>query len=130
MLLETLILDCCHSAGMNRAKESEKHLIRQIFNPPQIKNNTDKELWSHGARGGNIADGFCGKFHTSHVLLAACGRDQFAIEHPELKRGIFTWSLMQVLTKNDINTLTYTSLIHKMRMPLKRWVLTTHITVD
>lgn len=112
----TLVLDCCSSAGMNRGEESET-LIRRISNPPPFKNSTDKELWEHGTRGGGSADGFSGKFHASHVLLAACGRDQFAREHPLTKQGFFTYSLMQVLNGNDINTLTYTSLIHKMRMP-------------
>ncbi|KAF8809408.1 hypothetical protein BYT27DRAFT_7187712 [Phlegmacium glaucopus] len=116
----TLILDCCCSAGMNRGEELEELencVIRRISNPPQIKNSTDQELWSHGTRSGNISDGFYGKFNASHVLLAACGRDQLAHEHPKIKHGFFTSSLMKVLGGNDINTLTYTSLMHKMKMP-------------
>lgn len=122
MFSKTLILDCCCSAGINRGEdfeESEEYVIRRISNPPQFKNSVDKELWSHGTRSRNIPNSFSGKFHASHVLLAACGRDQVAYERPKVKQGVFTYSLMKVLnaSNNDINTLTYTSLMHKMEMP-------------
>ena len=110
-------MDCCSSAGINRGEDSEQYLIRRILDPPGIENNTDEKIWSHGTRGGKFADGFCGKFHGSHVLLAACGRDRSALENLNIRHGTFTYSLMKVLNENDINTLTYTSLIHKMEMP-------------
>jgi len=118
----TLILDCCCSAGISRGVDSEQYVIRRILNPPRIENNTDKEIWSHkiwshSTRGGKFSDSFCGKFHGSHVLLAACGRDRFALENLDIRHGTFTYSLMKVLNENDINTLTYTSLIHKLEMP-------------
>ena len=100
-------------------EESEEYLIRRISNPPPLKSSIDKELWSHGTRGGNIADGFCAKLNASHVLLAACGRDEFAREHPVTKQGIFTASLIKAFKENDINALSYTSLIHKLQMPPK-----------
>ena len=114
-----MILDCCSSAGINRGAEldSEQYVIRRISNPPQIENNTDEEIWSHSTRGGKLSDSFCGMLNASHVLLAACGRDQYARENWDIMHGTFTDSLMKVLNENDINTLTYTSLIHKMEMP-------------
>jgi hypothetical protein len=104
-----MILDCCCSAGINRGVDFQESeiLIPRISSPFHIKSNAE-EFWSHGRSG---------KFDTSHVLLAACGRNQKAHEHPVTKRGLFTSSLMTVLRGNDINTLTYTSLIDKMEMP-------------
>jgi hypothetical protein len=123
-------LDCCSSAGITRGEdfeESENYAIRRISNPPQFKDSTDKEIWSRGTRGGDIAYGFSGKCHASHVLLAACGSEQDAREHPVTKKGIFTNVLMNILRKSDINSLTYTSLIHKMDMPW--WCVFTKTTI-
>lgn len=58
----------------------------------------------------------------SHVLLAACGRENFALEDPKTKRGLFTHYLLKVLEREDIGNLTYVSLMHKLKMP-ERWVL-------
>ncbi|KAF8153270.1 caspase domain-containing protein [Crassisporium funariophilum] len=116
----TVILDCCSSAGINRGesfREPEEYVARQISNPPPLNPNADRAIWSRGTRSGGIADGFSGKFHASHILLAACGRDQFAREDPRTKRGLFTYSLLKVLESNSIEDLTYTSLMHKMKMP-------------
>ena len=114
---QTLILDCCSSGGINR-NESEL-VIRRISEPPKLKPTSDQSIWSRELRSGGIAAGFSGKFHGSHVLLAACGRDQFAFESPREHRGLFTMSLMKVLKSEEFNTLTYVSLMHKLRMPSK-----------
>jgi hypothetical protein len=114
---QTLILDCCSSGGINRGKS--ELVIRQISDPPKLKPTSDHRIWSREVRGGGIAAGFSGKFHASHVLLAACGRDQFAFESPQDHRGLFTMSLMKVLKTEEFNTLTYVSLMHKIRMPSK-----------
>ena len=101
---------------MNRGEElnSEQYLIRRISNTPQIESNTIKEIWSHRTRGSeSAANGFCG-MNTSHVLLAACGRDHASYKDKDIEHGIFTHNLMKVLWANNINTLTYKSLIDKM----------------
>ena len=96
-------------------------MVRRISKLPQFEDSTDRALFKSsdgsGARNSTIADGFSGKFNASHVLLAACGREQVARE--DSKQGIFTSRLMQVFRDDDINKLTYTSLIHKMnaKMP-------------
>ena len=115
------------SAHLNRISHVKGNNIVSIFH--SLKSNltklsTPKTLildccFSAGInrRSGNITDSFSGKFHSSYVLLAACGRDQKAREHPVTKEGLFTSNLMKVLRANDINTLTYTSLIDRMEMP-------------
>ena len=113
-------MDCCNSAGINRGGST----IRRILDPPPFKNDTDQELFkssgsdTKGTRGIGIADGFAGTFDASHVLLAACGSDQVAREDSITKQGIFTYCFLKILGDEDINTLTYTSLIHKMNLKM------------
>ena len=115
---KTLILDCCSSAGINRGEDD--YVARQILNPPPLSANCDKGIWSHetGGRGVGIAEGFTGKFRASHVLLAACGRDQSAWEDPKSGQGLFTQSLLKLFEKRNIESLTYTSLMHNLKMPV------------
>jgi hypothetical protein len=54
--------------------------------------------------------------------LAACGKEQFAYEHPTQPNGVFTYALMKVLNEISVESLTYTSLMHRLNMP-KWWVL-------
>jgi hypothetical protein len=115
---KTLILDCCSSAGINRGEAD--YVARQILDPPPLSANCDKDIWSRetGTRGVGIAEGFSGKFHASHVLLAACGRDQSAWEDPKSGQGLFTQSLLKLLGRRDVESLTYTSLMHNLKMPV------------
>lgn len=114
----TLILDCCSSAGINRGEAD--YVARQILNPPPLSANCDKGIWSRetGSRGVGVAEGFSGKFRASHVFLAACGRDQSAWEDPKSGHGLFTQSLLKLLEKRDVENLTYTSLMHNLKMPI------------
>ncbi|CAA7268644.1 unnamed protein product [Cyclocybe aegerita] len=121
----TLIMDCCSSGGITRGdEESEDQCIREIFDPPPARAESDKEIWRwsvhDGARGGSAAQGFSGQLHGSHVLLAACGPDEPACESHILKRGLFSMRLLEVLKQEDISNLTYTSLMHKLQLPYKR----------
>ncbi|PPQ68613.1 hypothetical protein CVT24_005431 [Panaeolus cyanescens] len=119
----TLILDCCSSAGLTRGDDDklevddDVYITRQIKNPPPLKSNKDRKFWTHASRGGGVAEGFQGRNQNSHVMLAACGRDQFARESVKTRRGLFTFALLKALESEDISTLTYTSLMHKLRMP-------------
>ena len=94
--------------------------VRQAFNPPSIENDIDRDLYeplnlnSNGERSCTIANGFSGTF----VLLAACGREQKAYE--DANRGVFTSCLIEILTNEDIHTLTYTSLVHKMNLKMSK----------
>ena len=48
--------------------------------------------------------------HASHVLLAACGKNQSAKECPHVRHGWMTAALLKLLGKVPIQSLTYTSL--------------------
>ncbi|KAF9525305.1 caspase domain-containing protein [Crepidotus variabilis] len=121
----TLILDCCSSGGINRSATSldpKEYIPRRIRHPPPINPSLDEKIWSKASpsRGGRAAVGFAGQYQASHVLLAACGRDQFAYETKTGQRGMFTTTLMKVLESENIHSLTYTSLMHKLRMPAQQ----------
>lgn len=122
---QTLIMDCCCSGGINRGdKESDDDLVREIFDPPQACAKTDEEICnslssdnaSLDDRGGGPAHGFSGKLQGSHVLLAACGPNESACESRRLRRGLFSHRLLEILMTEDVRTLTYTSLMHKLKL--------------
>ncbi|KAF8056952.1 caspase domain-containing protein, partial [Lyophyllum atratum] len=129
----TLILDCCSSGGLNRTQHkgtgerdisndpiAQGYVPRQLFNAPSIPPNCDEKILSKDStRGAAVAQGFSGKHHASHVLLAACGRQQVAYEDPRTNSGIFTSGLLRTLSALNVNDLTYTNLMHRLAMP--RW---------
>jgi len=123
---KTLILDCCCSGGLNRnvfdGSDARNHLVpRRISNLPPIDPDIDSKIISHDSRSGGISQGFSGKFYGSHVLLAACGRDEVAYEDPRKGGGLFTYSLLKTLSSSGVHDLTYTALMHSLSMP-KWWV--------
>lgn len=98
--------------------------LRQIPNPPRLTEDRDRGIWERqtpvrsGTRGLGTYGGFSGKHQESHVLLAACGVDQVALEKPGVG-GIFTYQLLRILDDaENIGDLTYISLMHKLQMPL------------
>ncbi|KAJ2925322.1 hypothetical protein H1R20_g11779, partial [Candolleomyces eurysporus] len=125
-VLQTLILDCCSSAGLNRGSGQET--ARAILNPPPLSGKADphvaipEELTKHdestSTRGMRPSPGFGGKFQDSHVLLAACGREQLAYEKDG--RGMFTTALLSTLEGIKLQTTTYASLMDRLRMPARQ----------
>ncbi|KDR77353.1 hypothetical protein GALMADRAFT_66422 [Galerina marginata CBS 339.88] len=113
----TVILDCCSSGGMVRSQDQDGYVIRRLISPPRIDSNFDEKILSWGTRNGRSVEGLSRKSHASHILLAACGRDQFALEDPKSKRGLFTSHLLKALDSDDFHTLSYVSLMHRLRMP-------------
>lgn len=57
------------------------------------------------------------KHQSSFVVMASCGRDDRSREDPVMQRGLFTHRLLDVLEREDIDNLTYGSLMHKLTMP-------------
>ncbi|TDL22050.1 hypothetical protein BD410DRAFT_277018 [Rickenella mellea] len=114
----TVILDCCHSAGANRGDDNS-YIPRQILNPPDISHEecytwtVDPVAENH--RGAGVPSAFVGQNQESHVLLAACGQTELALENN--KRGLFTGALLDVLSQSDLHSLTYESLIQKIKIP-------------
>ncbi|KAG2007359.1 hypothetical protein CC2G_015053 [Coprinopsis cinerea AmutBmut pab1-1] len=116
----TLILDCCCSAGLNRSANDAQYTPRRIENPPPISPQTDTEIITEdeettGTRSLSTAAGFIGKYNDSHVLMAACGREQSAYEHEG--KGLFTRQLLGVLQRSGSLTLTYDALLARLKMP-------------
>jgi hypothetical protein len=119
---QTLILDCCSSGGLNRSSNtylSGEYTMRQIHNPPPIMPKVDERIWSRSRGANRVGDDLSGKHSASHVLVAACGRDQFAYEKKGLNHGEFTYALLKVLYNEDIRNLTYTALMQKLSMPAR-----------
>ncbi|KAK0469283.1 caspase domain-containing protein [Desarmillaria tabescens] len=114
----TLILDCCHAAGINRGMQPAdipNARPRRILNPPKLSASCDSTTLCRGSSGVKVMSGFSGSLWDSHVLLAACNRRQSAWEVDG--HGIFTRELLKIMGKNPINELTYRSLIHRLIMP-------------
>jgi hypothetical protein len=87
------------------------------MNPPPIHASVDFRIWSRELRSTKVAQGFSGKHNESHVLLAACGREQAAFEDPHTRSGLFTGSLLRTLDLLGVYDLTYTALVHHLSMP-------------
>ena len=71
-----------------------------------------------GLRGGNV-DPEAAKAdlnHASHVLLAACGKNQSARECPHVKHGWMTAALLKLLKQVPIQNLTYDSLLSSLKI--------------
>ncbi|KAK0236293.1 caspase domain-containing protein [Armillaria nabsnona] len=115
----TLILDCCHSAGINRGGESNdapNMRSRQVLQPPKVSPDCDSAIWSLAPTTQAVA-GFAGTPRDSHVLLAACSRSQTAKEVDG--KGLFTRALLKVMRESSMTRgeLTYTSLMRCLIIP-------------
>ncbi|KAG6919900.1 hypothetical protein DXG01_015608 [Tephrocybe rancida] len=101
----TVIFDCCHSGSGTRKNPNDKtRAIRGIglpldYNIPVavFRPEVDPSLGPS----------------TSHVLLAACKPDQFAVERN--CHGAFTLALLNLLSDEGVDKLTYADII--MRLP-------------
>ncbi|KAK0451478.1 caspase domain-containing protein [Armillaria borealis] len=111
----TVVLDCCHAAGINRGLQHPDAQLRsrRILHPPQISPKCDSTISSRRSRG--ITSGFSGSSWDSHIVLAACSRHQFAWE--EDGQGIFTRALLKVMRRTPSRRITYKSLMHRLVMP-------------
>ncbi|PBK76068.1 hypothetical protein ARMSODRAFT_950445 [Armillaria solidipes] len=111
----TVVLDCCHAAGINRGLQHPDAQLRsrRILHPPQISPKCDSTISSRRSRG--ITSGFSGSSWDSHIVLAACSRHQSAWE--EDGQGIFTRALLKVMRRTPSRGITYKSLMHRLVMP-------------
>ena len=100
---------------MSRGAKEPKLIPRQIYNAPPINSSIDKKYLQMNT----VPMEHSRRFRASHVLLAACGREQLAWEDPTTKSGIFTDHLLKILAGDDLETLTYRSLMDKLSMPKK-----------
>jgi hypothetical protein len=115
-LVQTVILDSCHSGGAARKAYCDvSATARSVITTRPIPSTLDSAIWmsdySRSARE-EIPPGFQHKFMESHVLLAACQQDQFAYEVLEggCRRGFFTSSLVKQLRQVALDRVTYSEL--------------------
>lgn len=112
---QTVILDCCHSGSATRIDDS--HPTRLARFTKVVKNlpaDLDQDIWqvSGNVRGTYIVPGFLQSGLRSHVLLAACGAQELAME--DHGPGIFTQALLEVLTTVSTDKIRYSDLLHRI----------------
>ena len=87
--------------------------------PPDQDVWVDFESLKVSGRGIEVNANFTHGGLRSHVLLAACGSEESALE--QSSKGVFTQKLLDTLTTYEIDKLTYADLLQRMpRLP--RWI--------
>ncbi|CCM00513.1 uncharacterized protein FIBRA_02547 [Fibroporia radiculosa] len=114
----SVILDCCHSGSGTRTDEIEPTRLVRGIKVEHIPVDLDEEIWatfqpsSSHDRATAIAAGFTHSGLASHVLLAACGAEEFSYE--EEGRGLFTKALVDALVSYGADKLTYADVVQRM----------------
>ncbi|PBK63111.1 hypothetical protein ARMSODRAFT_980290 [Armillaria solidipes] len=105
----TLILDCCHAAGMNRDSRLRARNLKDV---QDLSPTCDQHIYSHESLTRSVQEGV--SYFGSHVLLAACRRTEFAWE--DGNNGLFTTALLSSLRKVASSDLppTYDSLMKRL----------------
>ncbi|KAJ2922355.1 hypothetical protein H1R20_g14729, partial [Candolleomyces eurysporus] len=125
----TVILDCCHSGSGTRGdEETDETTVRGCeLSPNDVPEDLDEHICKEnpepeatteaGTRGLGFAKGFAMKDMNSHVLLAACGAGELALEDkgPEKAHGRFTAALLELLRAVAPDQITYADVLSKMR---------------
>ncbi|KZV61919.1 hypothetical protein PENSPDRAFT_739635 [Peniophora sp. CONT] len=113
----TVILDCCHSGSGTRGgvdNRSDVHYTTQRsiqFHYHTVDASYQSEHW--GQRSSLLAaDAISGL--RSHIILAACGRNESAYENPATRRGYFTTAFLRVLEAAGTIPMTYAELIRRL----------------
>jgi hypothetical protein len=112
-----VILDCCHSGSGTRNLKDPTERVRGI-DAGKIPSNLDRDVWidyessKASERGTEVNASFTHGGLRSHVLLAACGSEESAME--KMSRGLFTQRLLDTLTTYEIDKLTYANLLQRM----------------
>ncbi|SJL08001.1 uncharacterized protein ARMOST_11360 [Armillaria ostoyae] len=116
----TLILDCCHAAGMNCGALKDSR-VRNFKNYQNLSPSCDEDIYSREYRTRLYQEKKSGfshhSFWGSHVLLAACKSKQDAREEGE--QSIFTSALLKPLkyfASKDLIPM-YDSLMKHLSMP-------------
>ncbi|KAF8887012.1 caspase domain-containing protein [Gymnopilus junonius] len=107
----TLFLDCCHSAGMNRNVSVASE--RRIANPSPL---SDMDFPVERRRDGDIIPASVGRNYQSHVMLAACGKNESAKECQHTQHGWLTAALLRLFNKVPIENFTYDTLLTNLEI--------------
>ncbi|KDQ61082.1 hypothetical protein JAAARDRAFT_67479 [Jaapia argillacea MUCL 33604] len=111
----TVILDCCHSGSGTRG-DNEDRIPRFTEISHNIPPKLDIGIWGDARshkRAVVIAPGFLHHGLRSHILLAACGAKEFALE--ENGRGVFTSALLTTLSGVGAQNITYANLLQRLQ---------------
>ncbi|KAI0312157.1 hypothetical protein OF83DRAFT_1087200 [Amylostereum chailletii] len=111
----TVIFDCCHSGSGTRTDVWDPTRLARGFHleeplPEDIDEGILKD--SQTGRGASVPSGFAHAGLRSHVLLAACGAEEVALE--QKGRGIFTRALLRALSVVGADRMTYTDLMSRI----------------
>ncbi|KDR77067.1 hypothetical protein GALMADRAFT_246249 [Galerina marginata CBS 339.88] len=111
----TVIFDSCHSGSGTRHSNSSAEVVRGVDLPPGYK--ISLSLYEEVLGNSRLAT--ISKFDqntglASHVLLAACSKDELAYE--ERHRGRFTKALTALLREGPIDNITYRQVIEMLKV--------------
>jgi len=106
-LIQTVIFDCCHSASGARGEE----LIRAEAFHGSLPDGVDTAYFKMLHE--TVPPTFPNQHLFSHVLLAACGADEFAAEVHN--KGKFTTTLLDALDEPGVDELTYAQFMNRLK---------------
>ncbi|KAJ2923438.1 hypothetical protein H1R20_g13657, partial [Candolleomyces eurysporus] len=104
-LMQTVILDCCHSGSGTRSGLKARGVPYKGI----IPDNLDEDIMTRGARGIGVHDRFRDAGCRSHVLLAACASYETAYE--DRHSGLFTRALLDAFEGVDMTKTTNIDLV-------------------
>ncbi|KAF7356225.1 hypothetical protein MVEN_00953900 [Mycena venus] len=107
----TVILDCCHSGGMDRDVGKARTAASDSSSIPL---DLDSRLWKDEKD--TIPYLMWSKSSTPYVVLAACRADETAreLKYQDGHRGRFTITLISLLRSGPIDSITYTELMSQI----------------
>jgi hypothetical protein len=118
--LQTMIMDCCHSASSTRTDPFEGRIPRNGAISVDLPSDLDRHILTEVDPDLVLSFKFAHHALKSHTLLAACGVNQFAFEYRGY--GSFTKQLIDTLVTHGTKTLTYIDLMRRLP-PLPRQVV-------
>ncbi|KIM75894.1 hypothetical protein PILCRDRAFT_13257 [Piloderma croceum F 1598] len=106
----TVIFDTCHSGDILRGNMT----ARMVSDTSPLPEDLDEDIWMWGLSSSpKTAAGFLDQTMWSHVLLAACRKNEQALEGMSTENvvcGIFTHAMVKLFyQETDISQLTYSS---------------------
>jgi hypothetical protein len=120
MLVQTVILDCCHSGSGTRGDDQTMETLArgcEIY-PDDVPDDLDADICGNetSTRGMRFAEGFAMKGMKSHVLLAACSANERALEDKQSQEahGRFTTALLGLFRTVSPNQMTYADVLTKI----------------
>jgi hypothetical protein len=112
-----VIFDCCFSGSADRGEINDPtYRVRGFWSDKSQPKDLDDEFLQDcpdtKGRAAGPAQGFAHTGMYSHILLAACGAEERAVEKG--RRGAFTKALVDTLMVLDVEKTTYAHLINQI----------------